>query len=157
MNAAVIGFPKCGTVSMAEYLRKKYPDDNILKLEFPIYGEQDKFEDKLKGYTPVIMTRDKVNFLWSFYNYFSLSSVPFEKFLDMPFRAYNMKGLTPLQQADFDRWIEPYKKFNPMIVRIEEAQQWEGFPHAEITKTKNKPPLTWDVRMIAEKRLTEMV
>ena len=158
MNYAVIGFPKCGTTSMRDYLRVKYPDDNIVKLEFPIYGEAYKFSDFkiLKGYKPIIMIRDKVDFLWSFYNYFSLSTVPFEDFLDMPFRAYNMKGLTPLQQCDFDKWIEPFKKFNPMVTRLEDMMDKDDFPWNPITMTKDKPPMSDRDRGIALDRLTSL-
>ena len=150
MNYAVIGFPKCGTASMQEYLMKKYPDSNSVKLEFPIYGEAHKFEKELKGYRPVILTRDRKEMLWSFYNYFSMTSVPFEDFLEMPIRAYNMKGLTPLEQTDYDRWIEPFKKYDPWILTLDEAMKLDGFPHNEITRTKNKPKMPDDVKRILE-------
>jgi len=156
MKCAVIGFPKCGTASMQQYLSYLYPDHNILKLEFPIYGEADKFEKELKGYRPIIMIRDKIEFLWSFYNYFSLSTVPFEDFLDMPFMAYNMKGLTPLQQADFEKWIMPFRKYQARIVKLEDMMMVDDFPHNEITRTKNKPAMPDKYRELAQQRLSSL-
>ena len=135
---------------MQEYLLKKYPESNSVKLEFPIFGGQNRFEKDLKGYRPVIMTRDRKEMLWSFYNYFNMQLVPFKYFLNMPIRAYNMKGLTPLQQTDYERWITPFKKYDPWIISLDDAMKLEGFPHNEITRTKNKPDIPSDVREILD-------
>jgi len=140
---------------MQEYLKVQYPYETHIKLEFPIFGESWKCEDlkALKGYKMIIMVRDKVDFLWSFYNYFSLDSVPFEQFLDMPFTAYNMKGLTPLQQCDYEKWIEPFRKYNPCIVAFEDVIKLPDFPHNQVTKTPNKPAMPQESRNIALDRL----
>ncbi len=157
---AVIGFPKCGTVSAQTWLLQKYPNhENILKLEFPCYGDVKRFEKggDLEDYTPVFITRDPAEMLWSFYVYFNFKEKGIDNpvdMLDIPMQAFGMHHLSPLKQADFDHWIGMFKHLNPLILSLEEIKQDETFPHENKTeRLKPKPQCPESFRKIVEQRL----
>lgn len=116
---------------------KKFPDSNVMKLEWPIF-DPDSFNRSLK---PVIITRDKIEFLWSMRHYFNLQSIPYDKFLELPMHGWNMKGVKIIDMIDYERWIEPFRVLDPIVMKFEDMIKLDDFPHNEITRTRNKPDI----------------
>jgi hypothetical protein len=140
MKYAVIGFPKCGTVSTQRWLLNRGHD--ATKNEWPIYWEINKIREFLGDRIPVIVIRDKADALWSFYEYFGYDKlkIPFKEFLHLRVRANNFLNHTPLEIYDYDKWIDRIKPLNPEIYRIEELHKLYDYPHENKTINKSIIP-----------------
>jgi len=65
----IIGFPKCGQMSLIKYLQKQ--GDEVIRKDWiwrrtALEELKPFFED---GYVPVVITRDPVERIWSGFNY----------------------------------------------------------------------------------------
>jgi hypothetical protein len=92
-----------------------------------LFGE----DGKHGHFTPLIITRDPIERIWSAFRYFK----PKETFkdylltdLEQNFGAYN-----PIIGSNYKRWIEPFLKYDPVIVSLEFMSKMPGFPKANVT------------------------
>lgn len=139
MKYAVIGFPKCGTISTDKWLRDKGEDS--VKIEWPIFWEVSKVKQLLQDRTPVIVTRNKDDFLWSFYEYFGYKGqLPFKDFLELRIRSTRFLNFTPLEMSDYDMWIDNLSSLDPIVYKLEELQSLPEFPHENLTRRKTVIP-----------------
>ena len=136
MKYSVIGFAKCGTVSLQKYLTNKGHD--ATKNEHPVYWTKEKQDDFLKDRQPIVITRDRAETLWSFYQYFGYDKLklPYEEFFTLKIKANNFLNLTPIEIYDYDRWILP----NYEVIRYEELIKDPEFPHENKTRNKTEIP-----------------
>lgn len=133
----VIGIPKCGTVSMAEYLKKKFPKAAVTRVEL-IYDPKgiDYYQTYHKGWKPVIITRDPADRIWTAYHFWKfMDRMEFDQFLHYVDPIMNNVGCNnPIAQSDYDRYIEKWKAFDPVVVSLEQMSREKDFPHLQRTQ-----------------------
>jgi len=140
----ILGPVKCGTCSLQEYYRVKYPDYEAVRVE-TIWKDDafDQWEELLKDHPeaiPVIITRNPTDAMWSYYWYFKQrrKDLSFEDWLKLPlFMDRQGEPGTPAHAYNFDVWIKRWSQYNPLVVSLEEIKNEIDFPI--INKTSNKP------------------
>lgn len=69
----IVGIPKCGTSSLAEYMRNKNFDVQESELDFLNYEFALNHDYNYR--TPIIVTRNRIERTWSDYNFFQRDSL----------------------------------------------------------------------------------
>lgn len=135
----VIGFPKCGQVSMQTYLQNRYSGqpsrneiawrDDIIQCWTRIVANHTK--SKL---TPLFIIRDPIERVWSAFLYMGLPNIThFPTYLIN--RLYQQYGEgNPIIQSNYSKWINRFKEFNPMVVHIDEIRKNPNFFNVNRTK-----------------------
>lgn len=132
-NILIIGTPKCGQNSLLQYLKKKYPDKDVQRLEViwkPEVGFK-HIEKEFQDYQLICIFRNNVDRIWSGYYYFGFySMMTLEEYLtfEKPEELGGIGTANPLLQGDYDFWIKHYEKYDPIIVWLEDCEKLEGFP-----------------------------
>ncbi|UVF62430.1 hypothetical protein [Nitrososphaeria virus YSH_922147] len=138
MKYDVIGYAKCGTVSVQRWMLNQGYD--CTKNEWPVYWDIERLRNHLQDRIPVIVKRKKIDALWSFYEYFGYrGQIGFKDFLEIRIRNNNFLNMTPLEIYDYSH-IERIKELNPIVYDIEELQKLDDFPHENITLRKTSVP-----------------
>jgi len=142
MKYAIIGFPKCGTVSLENKLIEEYGKENVIRIvpELIWNNKGPKIMmEQYKDYTPVIITRDPADRIWSAFKYYTqFKRMWFEKFLRGNNVRYKSIGCyQPIYQSDYNMYISRFK--DPIVYSLEELQQDPDFPHENKTKRKKMP------------------
>lgn len=139
MKYDVIGFPKAGSVSVQKWLEKQGYDAS--KSEWPYLWGMDKLKKHLGDSRPVLVTREKHDALWSFYEYFGYKGkIDFFDFLNLRIRNTRFLNHTPLEIYDYDGVIKKLEPLNPLIYKLEELMQEPSFPHENPTMMKSIIP-----------------
>jgi|TARA_B110001454_G_scaffold211802_1_gene227881 hypothetical protein len=146
----IVGFPKCGQVSLIQHLKNISPDTIVKKDEIiwnkegvKIFKEKYGHNDKIK---PLIIKRDPIKRIWSSYWYFDLEEKPFrekytyEEYLHIDMYAHHLGELNPIRCSNYNKWINNWKELNPIIYEHEELIKIPNFPH--LNKTNNIPEMT---------------
>ena len=150
----IVGFPKCGQVSLIQHLQDKFKDtikDTIIKKDEVIWNRDGVsiFKEKYghnPNIRPVIITRDPIKRIWSSYWYFDLEEKPFrekytyEEYLKIDLYAHHFGELNPIRCSNYDRWIKIWKPLNPLLYNLEELIQLDNFPHLNKTEYVRKVP-----------------
>jgi len=145
----IIGFPKCGSSSLRNYFRIRYPKKEVAS--FPsaslyhpdwltICGGRCSQPDILS----VIITRNPVERIWSAYwwsqrwNTSQTKHPTFEEFLHWTPPSKEWRYLTsglfdPIDCCDYEKYMKPALKFNPIILRLEDMQKNPNFPNVAKT------------------------
>lgn len=163
MKFIIIGFPKCGQHSMAKYLKARFgiTDKDILNPEI-IWNKTalEEYEKNWadKPYKLMILTRNIHDFVYSGFNFWKYrNKMSFEQFLDYKIDLWKGDGKqTVIDRANFEKWIKPFYKFNPIILDIDELKLNPNFPH--FYKTENLqhqqiPPITQEERDMIDARV----
>ena len=173
---AVIGFPKCGQVSMQEYLAKRYND--VYRIDRPELiwrrsGVKD-FEEQYHNYgvKGIIITRNPVKACWSYYWYIHYGTegtryMEYEDFLTQKIYSDPLGEKNPISCYNFEKWIKRFQKFNPIVVRLEDMIENKNFPLLNTTignrpdvKTRfdgKMPEMTEEQRTLTEKLLKKEI
>jgi hypothetical protein len=125
---------KCGTCSLQEYYRKKFPDYECLRVE-TVWREDafEQWEELLKENPkaiPVIITRNIEAAAWSYFWYFRdrPKDMKFGDFLEMEIdNHYHGKLKNILEGYNFPKWIEKWRPYNPLVVSLEEMKKLPDF------------------------------
>ena len=143
LSCHIIGFPKCGSTSLRDYLKKIYPHAGVQSFPFgslylpgaPELARNWK-KPRMKYW---IITRDPYERLWSAYwwgqRWHKQQPYPtFEEFLyqDTGDYTYQTSGLNkPLECCDYDKFIKPIDDLGiPYTrVRFEDMIKLPDFPH----------------------------
>ncbi len=137
----VVGFPKCGQISLVNYLFSKGFDvtrhDCIWKS-----NAKELVEGQHPGRLPIIVTRDVIDMIWSSYWYW-----PYNTYMSFPqYLKHEVPNETslgtenPIDHADYDRHIAKFAEMNPIIFKFEDLIKIDDFPHDN--KTIYKPQIT---------------
>ncbi len=159
----IMGFPKCGTTSLLEYLKKKYDmpiarskgfvesdfKDHISRREWcylPFEEQLDRFKKQFgdpEDFKIVFITRDPVERIWSGWEAWNhyYGGYSFEEYLNLKTEDYN-QGLAywgevnPIKQVDYWYWITPWMRiYHSDIV---EVYTLEGLsPHPDFPQTNS--------------------
>ena len=138
MKYIIVGCRKCGTTSLEEYLKEKYPNDHVVRRE-RLFTRRDGpqiFEAEHPNYKPVIILRDPVDRTWSDYNYQKYKRHEGKSHRHGLIEACKEERYDPttgersiILQSQYDHWMKGWKKFNPLIYHLEDVSKREGFPH----------------------------
>jgi len=137
----IVGFPKCGQISLETYLKNHGHDvqrhDTIWRT-----NARQIIEDQNPGRIPLIITRDPVQMIWSSYFYWHYKVVmKFEKYLThRVHRESSLGHENPIEHADYEKHVRKFEDMNPILYKFEELIQIEGYPHEN--KTDKKPQIT---------------
>ena len=147
----ILGFPKCGQISLMNYLTARYPLWNIRRDELiwrrsGVKDFEGSYWNDVKGhFRPVIILRDPVKACWSLYWYMfhgdsdnERKYMKYEDFLTTPKLEGAMGEKNPLSCYNFNKWLKRFYKYDPIIVDMEEMIKNTNFPH-DNTTLENRP------------------
>jgi len=153
----IIGFPKCGQISLINYVREKFKEVIIKKDEL-IWNRNgpeiflEKYADRV---TPMLITRDPIERMWSAYNYFQFGGddwehghgdppiceqYTFPEYLDIKGYEHHLGEMNPVSQSNYAKWKKHWKDKIGHIktFKLEELIKKEDFPHKNITQEVTK-------------------
>lgn len=152
----MLGFPKCGQHSMITYLKARFHIWDIKSVEILWNTTALKtFEHNwaTEEYQLIIVIRNVYDFIRSGYYFWKYyKTMSFENFLDFKLKKWDEDGTeTVIDRADFERWIRPFYKYNPMVIDIDEMAKNPNFPHE--FETEEHPPLTREQKELIREKL----
>ncbi len=141
----ILGPVKCGTVSLQHYYRTKYLEYECKRVE-SIWRDDglDRWANLKKKYPeaiPVIITRNVVDAVTSYFNYFRYlpQDLTFEEFLDRPIKNHRHGQLPSIVHGYyFKPWIEKWSSINPIIISLEEISKLPDFPVKNVTEGRRQ-------------------
>jgi len=175
----ICGFLKCGTTSLLEYLKVKYKlpiakeagfydydfEGKISRREWcylPYKEQMERFHKvfgKIEDFQLVYITREPVERVWSGWESWRhyYKGYSFEEYLNLDSDKYSgglkyLGEVNPIMQVQYDMWIEPFRKYDPIVFKLEEVSKEPGFPQTNSLKTK---PVPQDKRKLIEKYLNK--
>ena len=134
----IVGFPKCGQMSLEKYLQDKGYDvtrqDNIWNSR-----ARQEIEDQQPGRIPIIITRNPIDMIWSSYHYWHYKDVmTFPEYLTYRVtRESNLGYENPIEHADYEKHINKFLDMKPLLFKFEEMVGLPDYPHEN--NTENKP------------------
>jgi len=146
----ILGFPKCGQISLMNYLTDRYPLWNIRREELVwrrsgVKDFEDAYWNKNGHFRPLIILRDPIKSCWSLYWYMfhgdlnnEQKFMTYEDFLTTPKYEGAMGEKNPISCFNFNKWLKRFYKYNPIIVDMEEMIKNPDFPH-DNTTLKHRP------------------
>ncbi len=164
----VLGFPKCGTASLQDYLRiksgKSRKDTSTTKREwcwFPFEEQLAMFDFEFgdpEDYKLYFITRDPVERIWSAWEawHYWYSKYTFEEYLELDSDEYAQrfgeshagKGVgihgevNPVKQVDYKHWLTPWLDNFPeqvIVYQLEKIRKDPLFPHNNSLKKSEVP------------------
>jgi len=157
----IIGFPKCGQHTLNSYLTLKgyhVETNEVILLE----NGYDRLKPKQKEMRPVIITRDPVARCWSWYHFnarnpkkpHSWFDGSYEEYLKYDHNDKYLGELNPIKQSEYAKWIEPWKKYDPLIFDMDILKNDPSFRH--VYATPNLPEMPKKYKELTEKLLNEL-
>ena len=140
----IIGFPKCGTISLHQYLIDKYGDNNVKRDECVFQPNAVQYFKQRWGNmaTPIIAFRDLPERCWSWYHHIA-PDMTYYKFLHSHARKENKFGeLNPIRQCNIKKWVTPWLELKPLFFSFEAMVKDPAFPHLNESKEKLKMTTT---------------
>jgi len=142
-----LDFPKCGTMSLVEYLKKKHPKCEVTRPE-NIYEEpkEPHLIPKWREWECVTITRNPIDRIHSGHQYFTVlrqSSIEdvlrgnyhnSKNYLNVGFRD-------PIKQSNYNYFINKFSREHGVKVtnyRFEDLVEDPDFPHINETTPENK-------------------
>lgn len=135
--------PKCGTVSLENYLTKRFPEIDVVRVEQIWKGKEglNKVLQQWPGFHYVIILRNNVERIWSGYHYFDMyDKMTLEEYLTLEIEGTRLGIMNPINQGNYKVWIDNFSPLKPIITTLEEVRELPDFPHDNITK--EKPDIT---------------
>lgn len=158
----IVGFPKCGTVSLEKYLKRKYPepDTSVVRFEYAWKREGAKAcEEKHSNKRPVIIVRNPVDRIWSAFRYFEFyKKMSLEEFLKNKVDHDGRLGTgDPIECSDYQKWIDKWMHLNPIVVKLETMIVLGNFPNENPTEGRagNWPTLSNEDTELITNKLNE--
>jgi hypothetical protein len=146
---AIIGFSKCGTMSLAEYLKAKNPKCEVSRPE-NIYEEDKKphLVQKWREWVCCTITRTPLDRIHSCHQYFTiLRQNSIQDILKGRFHNsknyYNVGAANLIQQSNYEYFIQKFERHHGVSVqryRFEDLKDDPDFPH--INESEIKMPWT---------------
>jgi hypothetical protein len=134
IDICVIGSWKCGSTSLAKYLKQRFPDKWVGKQEvFHMKDEQIELHNNEPDCIYYVILRNNTEkfhiSMWKFF----YSELKFEEYMKL--KDVRKTGMSSEELADWtkhlNRW---YKKVNNLqVVYLEDMQQNANFPHMNRT------------------------
>ncbi len=142
----IVGTPKCATNSLEKYLRERFRDVEVRRIEV-IWRGQEGMEDTIMRFPPdkweyIITTRDNVERIWSNYYYFQMNEkMSLEEYLKYDHQEFSTVGIgNPIKQAQYPYWISFWTHLKPIVISVDEMRQLPDFPHINKTGDRRDYP-----------------
>ncbi len=135
----IVGFPKCGTISLHKNLIDRFGDNNVKRDEC-IFQENavDGFIRRWGDMaTPVIAFRDLPERCYSWY-YHIKPNQSYEKFLRTEWSNNGFGEMNPIKQCNIKKWVTPWLKLKPLFYSFEAMIKQREFPRINISEDKLK-------------------
>jgi len=150
-NLIIVGTPKCATNSLEQYLRDRFKGQEVRRIEV-IWRGQDGVDDTVYRFPPdkwqyIITLRDNVERIWSNYHYFQMNDkMSLEDYLKYDHSEFSTVGIgNPIKQGQYGYWIHFWRKYDPIILTIDDMNELPNFPHLNKTSDRRVyPPITDD-------------
>lgn len=134
----VIGFPKCGQTSLAEYLHKRFGSENVADRAEIIWKSDGVHLFEINGYAelgyrPIVIIRDPIERIWSDWNHLGrgYGFKTFEEYISNR-NNVGLGGLgeyNPIVRSNYEKFIKRWKKYDPIVLELEEMQKNPNFGH----------------------------
>lgn len=164
----IMGFPKCGTTSLLEYLKVKYkkkiadqkgfyPYDFLNKIsrrewcyqsiEEQVRRFKHEFGDPVH-FKLVFITRDPVERVWSGWEAWNhyYKNMTFEEYINLDVDTYEgglsyLGEVNPIKQVNYKYWISLWKNggYEVDVYELEEIRKDPDFPQTNSLKKSNIP------------------
>jgi len=176
-----MGFPKCGTTSLLEYLKKKYDigvardkgfagadiKDHISRREWcylPFDEQIKRFKHEFgdpADFKICFITRDPVERIWSGWEAWShhYTGYSFEQYLNLKTGNYSgglsyLGEVNPIEQVDYWKWITPWmKEYGSKVVEVYTLEGLRNHPDFPQTNSLKKSQVPENCRELVEKYL----
>ncbi len=151
----IIGMPKCGTVSLEQYLKERFPGQEARRIEQVWKGNIEEVKEKRNPseWHYVIILRDNVERIWSGYHYFQMAkTMTLEAYLKYELANTRMGVSNPIKQADYSHWLKVWESLEPIVVTLEDMMKLDGFPHSNKT---DRPDMTESDRVLISSYLNK--
>ena len=164
----IMGFPKCGTTSLLEYLIKKYDmpiarakgfvesdfKDHISRREWcylPFEEQRRQFKHEFgdpADFKICFITRDPVERIWSGWEAWNhyYQGLAFEEYLNLDTETYEgglvyLGEVNPIKQVDYKYWISLWKNggYKIDVYELEEIKKDPDFPQTNSLKKSQVP------------------
>jgi hypothetical protein len=135
--------PKCGTVSLEQYLKDRFPGKEARRIEQVWKGNVERVLDDRppNEWHYVIILRDNVERIWSNYYYFDMyDKMTLEEYLNYDIHGYRMGIANPIKQGNYGHWLKVWQPLDPIIVTLEQVSKLDGFPHMNKTSQRREYP-----------------
>ena len=141
---AVVGFSKCGTMSLVEWLKKKHPNAEVSRPE-TIYADLrgPHVQEKWIEWSCVVITRNPLDRIKSGISYWpELRNKGIEGACTGIDRYFNVGFGNPIEQSNYEKYIKLWQRRTG--TKIEKVYKFEDmikdteFPHINETPTKIK-------------------
>lgn len=133
----VIGVIKCGQVSLNNWIQQKFPgSEQRFEVFWKDNGPEEFFNmfwngSKHERTTPIIITRNPIERIWSAFRYFNYRGT-FKEFL-LNTEKQQFGTMNPIIGSNYSRWLPRWAKFNPLVVSLEFMRKLPDFPQENIT------------------------
>ena len=136
----ILGFSRSGQTALSRYLHCGFT-------EIAPNGPAEYLE-KYPQCQPVIITRNPVDRIWSAYNYhLYFRDMAFEDFLNFKSPRWNNISCNDvIAMSDYEKYIEPFRKYNVKVYRLEDMHGKE-----EYIKKGFADPRTFTIKPIPDK------
>lgn len=134
----VIGFPKCGQTSLAEYLHKRFGSENVADRAEIIWKPDGINLFEINGYAennyrPIIIIRDPVERIWSDWNHLGrgYGFKTFEEYIANR-QQTDLGGLgeyNPVTRSHYEKYIKRWRKYDPIVLELEDMMKNPNFGH----------------------------
>lgn len=176
-----MGFPKCGTTSLLEYLKKKYDIEVARDKGFVVSDFKDHisrrewcylpFEEQMKRFKHefgdpadfkiCFITRDPVERIWSGWEAWNhyYQGLTFEEYLNIKTEEYSgglsyLGEVNPIKQVDYWYWITPWmKEYSSKVVEVYSLEGLAPHPDFPQTNSLKKSNVPENCRELVEKYL----
>ncbi len=135
----IVGMPKCGTISLHQYLINRFGDNNVKRDECVFQPNAVQYFKKRWGNmaTPVIAFRDLPERCWSWW-YHIRPDMSYGKFLRHGSRNPGFGELNPIRQCNIKEWVTPWLELKPLFFSFEAMVKNPDFPHLNESNDKLK-------------------
>jgi len=179
-----MGFPKCGTTSFLDYLKKKYDTDVAKERGFYPFDFKNKisrrewcyhpFEEQKKRFIHefgdpadfkiCFIKRDPVERIWSGWEAWNhyYQGYTFEQYLNLKTEDYNgglsyLGEVNPIEQVDYWKWITPWmKEYGSKVVEVYLLEGLMNHPDFPQTNSLKKSSVPDEYRKMIEDKLNEV-
>jgi len=134
----VIGFSKCGTMSLVEYLKKKHPGCEVSRPE-NIYQERKEthYVQRWNEWVCCVITRNPVDRIHSCHQYWAaLRSHSVQDILKGKYHGaknyFNVGAADLIGQSNYEYYIKKFERYHGLRVRRYHFEDLKGdpdFPH----------------------------
>jgi len=160
VKGCIVGFPKCGQISLQRWLEEKHNKKYTFDKYESIWRRdaEDHFKLLVENDVEIlVITRDPVEACWSSYWYFTdeRKEMTYEEWLAHKGCDKVLGERNPISCFNFDKWLVRLKKYNPTIYKLEDVKKVDKFPLLNPTSARIKMLVMTEEQITLTKKLLE--